>query len=629
MFAVACILPLLSFLISIFIAGRYAWLVSICAPFLMMIAAVCASVLLFQRWNEVPALIRIEWFDIHTSAFSANLLISNQSLLMLFVVSVISFLVHLYSVGYMAGDLHLRRYFAMLGFFTFSMLGIVFSDSLLVIFVFWELVGFSSYLLIGHYMESTAAARASKKAFILNRFGDAGFLIGMMIVWTNTHSFNLSDIISEGAAFEWQTTASLLIFCGVIGKSAQFPLFTWLPDAMEGPTPVSALIHAATMVAAGVYLMARIFPLFTHDALAVVAITGAITSLIGALAALSQYDLKKILAYSTISQLGLMIMAMGMGLVNAALLHLFTHAFFKACLFLCAGVVIHSLHHAQLQAQTHFDAQDIRNMGGLRRKLPVTLTAFLLSGASLAGIPFFSGFLSKEAILTSVWTYNNIISWIVLITMISVSFLTVVYTFRLIWFVFFSEEKAVKSLNIMEAPPVMRAPIILLATCSLWFMVSWNPFDFSGWITPVEHVSAHYWITIFSIVWVMVALALSWWIFRSGNMKSNNLLRNAFYADEAYRILYQRSVVPAANAAGFADKKVIDQIIHLTAYVQVTVAHITAWGDQYLIDGSVHLVARVARSVGSFTRNFQSGKIQHYIFWATFAIIIFIICALN
>jgi NADH-quinone oxidoreductase subunit L len=623
------LLPLFSFLLTIVISERYAWIVSLSSSMIMLTAVVFSSLLLFDSWNQDAVSIELHWFSIPDHTFTANLLLSNQSMLMLFVVSVISFLVHVYSIGYMAADQKIRRYFSMLGFFTFSMQGIVLSDSLLALFVFWELVGFSSYLLIGHYMSRPEAGAASKKAFIMNRIGDAGFLIGLMIVWAQTGTFSLSVINSNTIAFDWQTAASLCIFCGVMGKSAQFPLFTWLPDAMEGPTPVSALIHAATMVAAGVYLMTRIFPLFTPTALAVVAFTGAVTSLVGALGALSQYDIKKILAYSTISQLGLMIMAIGMGLVNAALLHLYTHAFFKACLFLCAGAVIHALHHAQQRSSSHFDVQDIRNMGGLSGKMRVTLIAFLISGASLAGIPFFSGFLSKEAILSALWSFEGAWSWSIIITMVTVSFLTVVYTFRLIWFVFFAEEKNSKNLVVIDVPAVMRAPIVLLAVFSLWFIVSWNPFDFTGWLVPADGSAASAGVTVFSAILVIVALAFGWLMCRGGVIRSSGLLRNAFYLDSLNKALVHRGVLPAATATHFLDKRVIDKALHLLAYTQVTFAHIIAWIDRNVVDGLVHFFAKTASGIGALARSFQGGKIQLYIFWGTFAIIIFLICALN
>ena len=285
---------------------------SIAAPFLLLISALSSLVVFFSIQDELPYQFVTTWFVIGGHTFSAGVFVNILSATMLLVVTFISFLVHVYSIGYMAGDASLRKYFAMLGLFTFSMLAIVLADNLLLLFVGWELVGFSSYMLIGHWKEKPEAARAAKKAFILNRIGDAGFLVGLMILWTNHGSFDISGVSSMEHFSSWQTAASLCLFCGVIGKSAQFPLLTWLPDAMEGPTPVSALIHAATMVAAGVYLMIRIFPFFTPTTLDVVSVIGIITALVGACAALGQYDIKKILAYSTISQLGLMVTAVGL-----------------------------------------------------------------------------------------------------------------------------------------------------------------------------------------------------------------------------------------------------------------------------------------------------------------------------
>jgi NADH-quinone oxidoreductase subunit L len=623
------LLPVFSFVISLLITERYSWLASLLAPLIMFVSASCAGILLMQVWNGTPLLIEFTWFSLHRSTFETNLLLENQSVLMLFVVSVVSFLVHLYSTGYMASDRDIRRYFAMLGLFTFAMNGIVLSDSLLAIFIFWELVGFSSYLLIGHYHDEIKSGSAAKKAFILNRVGDAGFLIGLMIVWANTGTFNLSEILSTGASYPWQTAASICIFCGVVGKSAQFPLFTWLPDAMQGPTPVSALIHAATMVAAGVYLMARIFPFFTETSLMVVAITGAITSVIGALGAVSQFDIKRILAYSTMSQLGLMILAVGLGLPDAALLHLFTHAFFKACLFLCAGSIIHSLHHAQSKSSETFNEQDVRNMGGLNKKLPVTFIAFLISGASLAGIPFFSGFISKEAILTAVWTHNSTLSLVMFAVIVLVSFLTVVYTFRMTWFVFFGESRINKNLIVEEAPMIMRAPMVLLAASSLWFIVSWNPLDFTGWAIPHPSHEPSVGITIFSIVWIGLALLLSWLVFRNRVIDANDILMNVFYIDHFYKFVYNKTIKPISLTAEFTDRKVIDGIIHRSVFAQVTLAHAIGWFDRYIIDGFVNFMTSVSQGIGAIFRNLQGGKVQLYIFWAAFAIIIFLICILN
>lgn len=594
----------------------------------ILLSTVSAAVLLFTLWNEDQVVIPIEWFTAGTNLFTADLILSNYSMLMLAVVSFISLLVHIYSISYMHGDSEGKRYFAMLGFFTFSMQGIVLADNLLILFIFWELVGFSSYLLIGHWTKKPEAGRAATKAFIMNRIGDAGFVIGLMILWAAHGTFSVSEI-NAAPVQSWQTAASLCIFLGVVGKSAQFPLFTWLPDAMEGPTPVSALIHAATMVAAGVYLLVRMFGLFTEDALLVVAVTGMVTTLIGALAALSQYDLKKILAYSTMSQLGLMILALGMGIADAALLHLLTHAFFKACLFLSAGVIIHSLQEAK-PAHMHFDVQDIRHMGGMRKALPVVFVTFLVSGASLAGVPFFSGFLSKEAILTALFMHTHSISWLMLVIILTVSFLTVLYTFRMIWYIFFTEARTIQPLELKKPSPVMVIPVILLAACSLWLLVSWNPFDFQGWMLRSENTSSYsLWITLFSTFWVGAALMVSWYLFRRNTFRANSVLRNGFYVDKFYSIVFGNTIRRTTLALAHVERNWIDKSIDTAAYTQLILAHVVGWVDRVFVDGSVNALARLTGWGGRITRSFQGGNIQLYIFWAVFAIIIFLISTIN
>ncbi|HYC84393.1 MAG TPA: NADH-quinone oxidoreductase subunit L [Chryseosolibacter sp.] len=622
----ALLLPLLSFIVSSIIRERYAWAVGLLASFTMMVATIFSAVALAKTWNNGGRIISVDWFTISNSVLGADLVINNTSMLMFFTVMLVSFLVHLYSIGYMAADMAARRYFAMLGFFTFSMQGIVLADSLLVLFGFWELVGFSSYILIGHHMIKPAAAHASKKAFIMNRVGDVGFIVGLMIVWTNAQSFDVA-LINQVGNGDWRTAASLCIFCGVIGKSAQFPLFSWLPDAMEGPTPVSALIHAATMVAAGVYLLVRVFPLFTPASLQVVGVIGVITALIAALSAITQHDIKKILAYSTISQLGLMMTAIAAGAPEAAFLHLFTHAFFKACLFLSAGSVIFAMHQAQQQSHLHFDVQDIRNLGGLSHKLPITMVAFCVSAASLAGVPFFAGFLSKEVILTDVWKRSNGFSQFLFFAILLISFLTVLYTFRLIWRTFFAAP-GVAGLSVRESPLVMRIPITILAFASLWTIVSLNPFDFDVWVIQRD-ARIPLIVTVSSIV-VLLAAILVAWLFRNSQRRTNStLLENVFNIDRGYRFVYNRSLIPAAAMAGYIDKKIIDRFLHLNAFGHVTLAHVIQWIDANVIDGAVSLTTGIVRSGGFFVRKIQGGKVQVYVFWAIFAIIIFLIWALN
>jgi NADH-quinone oxidoreductase subunit L len=626
--SLALFLPLLSFLFSWLTPARYSWLAGLNAPLLLLVSAICSIILLFSQWNNPPQVFQVAWFSVGTLSFTADIALSNTSLLMLTIVSGISFLVHLFSAGYMIGDQNIKKYFAMLGFFTFSMQGIVLSNNLLVLFVFWELVGFSSYMLIGHWAEKPLAANAATKAFIMNRIGDAGFLVGLMMIWSNTGSFNIGDLNTLGLN-SWNTAASLFIFCGVMGKSAQFPLFTWLPDAMEGPTPVSALIHAATMVAAGVYLCIRLSFVFTADSLFIVTCVGALTAIVGASSALFQFDIKRVLAFSTISQLGLMMMAIGLGVVNAAMLHLFTHAFFKACLFLCAGSVIHSLHEAQLRSTTHVDVQDIRNMGGLRSKLPTTFFAFLLAAASLGGIPFFSGFLSKEAILAAAWSGHGFMSWVFLITMLGVSFLTVLYTVRLTWYVFMGEPRKISTLDVREVPIIMRIPVIILGALSLWLVVSWNPFDAVGWLLPKETYTHFPGLTLFSFFWIGIAVIIGYLIFKKASFYQNSLLSNAFFVDRLYATIVSPAVNFVAHAAESVDKKVIDRVIHSGAYAHVITAHMTGWFDKFILDGIVNGFASLARTIGSFTRSFQGGKIQLYIFWSIFALIIFLIWTLK
>jgi NADH-quinone oxidoreductase subunit L len=632
--ALAFVLPLISFAVSLSIPEKFSRLATVPAPLLMLISALCAFYIFVVAWSGQPYAVQWTWFTAGDSSFSVGIYLSDLSVLMLVVVTLVSFLVHLYSTGYMSDAVGLRRYFAMLGFFTFSMLGIVLADNLLLMFVFWELVGFSSYALIGHWYEREAAAAAAKKAFVFNRIGDIGFLIGLMMVWTHTGTFDILQLASQSPGTSWQTAASICIFCGVIGKSAQFPLFTWLPDAMEGPTPVSALIHAATMVAAGVFLLTRMDFLFSSQALDVVAIVGILTALIAGLSALFQTDLKKILAYSTISQLGLMVTAFGASAADAAMLHLFTHAFFKACLFLSSGLVIHAMHEAQHQAGVHNDVQDIRNLGGLRIKMPFTFWMVVISGGALAGLPFSSGFLSKDAILTALMTWSTEGSswrWMILIAAFLVSFITVLYTFRLIWFVFLGDEKSTRDLLVAEPPWIMRIPTGLLCMGSLWFLISWSPVNFSGWLFNSLHRGEIFHAGFMSLVsglWVLIALVVAYFIFRRGDLNRSAFLLNSFYLDGLYQSLIGRPALQLAVFTDRVDRKWIDGLIHLSVYIQVTVAHGIGWFDRIIVDGIVDGLAHAARGVGSLTRSFQRGKIQLYIFWAALAIIIFLIWTL-
>lgn len=586
---------------------------------LLLTSAILATVLFFSVGDVV---INQRWFSIGDFSVDFTLHLDTLSRMMIFVVTVVSFLVHLYSAGYMAGDTSIKSYFAMLGFFTFAMLGIVAAGNLLLLFVFWELVGFSSYLLIGHWMEKSEAGKAAQKAFLFNRIGDAALLLGIILVAVNAQTFSISEIVGSTQT----TLGGILIFCGVIAKSAQLPLFSWLPDAMEGPTPVSALLHAATMVVAGIFLLIRLFPAFNETVLLIIAITGALTSLFAAVAALNQFDIKKILAYSTISQLGLMVTAGGIGAKDAALLHLFTHAFFKAGLFLGAGSIIHALHHYQQQTKEHFDVQDIRNLGGLKKSLPFTFIMFCIASASLVGIPFFSGFLSKDSILAAALSSDQWI-WVGMILLVSI--LTTLYTFRMIWFIFFGRERKIKGV-LHESPWIMRVPILFFAIASGWFIVSINPINATGWFTETFPGIQHSTLALLlSSGAILVALIVAWSLYaKKSELKANDFIQSGFGLDVLYQKTIGIFVVRLSSISEVTDRRWIDGFLHLTAYGNVVFAHGVAWFDRNIIDGLVNFGAWLAGRVGSFTRSFQGGKIQLYIFWAIAGIIICLFFAL-
>jgi NADH-quinone oxidoreductase subunit L len=382
---------------------------------------------------------------------------------MLIVVSLVSFVIHLYSVGYMHGDPRYSRYFGYLGIFSFSMLGLVLTDNLFGLYVFWELVGLSSYLLIGFWFEKKSAADAGKKAFIVTRIGDVGMFIGVMLTYATIGTLTFTDLFRSIASGEFSgtilTVTGVCLFMGAVGKSAQFPLHVWLPDAMEGPTPVSALIHAATMVAAGVYMVGRIFLVFTPDALTVIAYVGGFTAIFAATIAIVMNDIKRVLAYSTLSQLGYMVMSLGVGGYVGGLFHLMTHAFFKALLFLGAGSVIHSVH-----------TQDIREMGALRKKMPVTFWTFLAATLAISGVPPFSGFFSKDAILGAALEKAMLDPSAFLLPLIGFTGagITAFYMFRLLFLTFFGEARDhEKHHHAHESPWVMTVPLVILAILSV------------------------------------------------------------------------------------------------------------------------------------------------------------------
>jgi NADH-quinone oxidoreductase subunit L len=471
---------------------------------------------------------------------------------MLFMVTGVGALIHLYSLGYMGADEGKSRYFACLSLFMFSMLGIVLANNFVMMFIFWELVGISSYLLIGHWFERTAAAEAAKKAFITTRLGDFGFMLGILMVWSATGSLGFSTIAQRMGNFTghpmYLTAAALLVFCGAVGKSAQFPLHVWLPDAMEGPTPVSALIHAATMVAAGVYMLVRVGFLIdaSATALEVIAWIGTITAVLAALMATQQNDIKRVLAYSTLSQLGYMVMAVGLASGQAAMFHLFTHAAFKALLFLGSGSIIFMLHHEQ----------NIWQMGGLAKRLPITFLTFLVGTLALVGFPGFSGFFSKDAILLLAYEKSFPIFLLAAFT----ALLTAFYMTRLVIVTFFGSPRSAPAARSGESPLVMTAPLILLAIPAAIGGLGFFARRFLE--LPNEQEPG---MAVPAIAFVALLLGAFGAIFLYRNRTQEPLdialFRDRFYLDQFYQSLIRWTQGTLAGLAGFFDRWILDGLI--------------------------------------------------------------------
>jgi NADH-quinone oxidoreductase subunit L len=488
------------------------------------------------------------WIDLGMFQVKIGYLINGLTKLMLLVVTGVGLLIHIYSVGYMGEDRGRARYFSGLSLFMFSMLGIVLANNFIMMFICWELVGVSSYLLIGHWFDRDAPAAAANKAFLANRIGDFGFMLGILLVWSASGTVTFDELAQRwptlGLSPGFMTAVALLVFCGAVGKSAQFPLHVWLPDAMEGPTPVSALIHAATMVAAGVFMLARSFFLLqpSPPALTVVLWIGLITSLLAALMATQQDDIKRVLAYSTLSQLGLMVAAVGLGNPQAGMFHLFTHASFKALLFLGAGSVIHSLHHEQ----------NIWHMGGLQRKMPITFWTFLVGTLALIACPPLSGFWSKDEILAS--ADRNIAAFLAIAI---VTFLTAFYMSRLFVVAFLGDPRSDHARHAHESPPVMTAPLVILSVPAC---IAGFPFIASALIQVPEHEGSPIGSMIVSFIAFLAGAAFGFYLYKGRNKDSIDipLFEHRFYIDEFYKALIRWTQDLLANISGFVDRWIID-----------------------------------------------------------------------
>ena len=532
-----------------------------------------------------------------------GVLLDPISVMMLVVISTVSLMVHIYSLGYMKGEKGFERYYAFLSLFTFSMMGLVVATNIFQMYIFWELVGVSSYLLIGFYYDRPSAVAASKKAFIVTRFADMGFLVGILILSFTTKTFDfvtLTDIngpaiASKGGAvfmgMSLMTWSMIFIFMGGAGKSAMFPLHIWLPDAMEGPTPVSALIHAATMVVAGVYLLARMFPVYyftAPEALHIIAWGGAISSLFAAIIALTQTDIKRVLAYSTISQIGYMIFSLGVsgygghdGLgFMASNWHLFNHAMFKALLFLGAGSVIHAVH-----------SNDMKDMGGLRRYMPVTNITFLIACLTIAGVPPLSGFFSKDEILTAALHHNKLLFAIEY----AVAGLTAFYMFRLYFSVFHGHDRHYHHTP-HESPATMTVPLIILAFGSVF--AGFLPFSRLVTSDGAPFESHIEWsVAIPSVAIGLLGIGLAWVMYRKETALPD---RVASFFSHGYRWAYNKFYIDEVYI--FITKKIIFRRI----------SQPVAWFDRHIVDGTMNGIAYVTQSVSSMIKGLQSGQLQKY-----------------
>ncbi len=589
--------------------------------------ALSVSLLNLTTVPMVPIL--SEWLRLSDSSFFVGFRHDRPSVLILVLAHFVALLVQIYSLSYVEDKAERPRYFSYLQLFVGAMAGILLASNLLVLYGFWELVGLASYLLIGFWYHKPEAARAAQKAFLYNRIGDVGLLIGILLTYRLFGTLEFTLLTKEAP-----TIVGLLLFMGCMGKSAQFPLIGWLPDAMEGPTPVSALLHAATMVAAGIFLLARIHPLLSADALLIVALIGTITALWGGYSALFQNDIKKVLAFSTVSQLGLMVAAMGTNNVAGGLFHLLTHAFCKAGLFLGAGAIIHALH-----------TQDMRQMGGLRRTMPITFWAYAVCAASLAGVPFLSGFLSKESILAGAFGWAgeqaNPLAYGIPIALLLSSGLTALYMARQIRMVFLGDaQQATAPATHLHGPNwLLVGPVVLLAIFAGWFWFALNPLSAHGsWVESWFSVAnlghpaalslayvAPVWLAPVSVV--LVALG-GWYGFRLRDPNANGLIVRASvrygFLDEFLAWLVVLPVRRLAFWLHRADVRVVDGAVNGLGISTVVLAHLAHVMDRYGVDGLVNGGAWVAGRLGQLTRSVQSGRVQSYITAAVVGLLLLI-----
>ncbi|MDW7972036.1 MAG: NADH-quinone oxidoreductase subunit L [Thermodesulfovibrio sp.] len=618
--------PLAGFLFNILIGRFVSHKVVSWAAVLSIFGALVVS--LFAIFQVLSG--KIIEYNIYTWIISDDLtvsfgyLIDQLTAVMLFVVCFVGWLIHIYSVGYMHGDPGYSRYFAYLNLFVFSMLILVMGNNLLMLYFGWEAVGLCSYFLIGFWYHKKTAADAGKKAFIVNRVGDFGFALGIFLLFINVYALNYTDIFSKiptlkgqtieilGFSIDLITLIALLLFCGAIGKSAQIPLHVWLPDAMEGPTPVSALIHAATMVTAGVFMVARLNPLYgmSEIALAVVAIIGALTSFFAATIAVVQRDMKRIIAYSTISQIGYMFIGCGVAAYGSGIFHLYTHAFFKALLFMGAGSVMHAM-SGQL---------DIYKMGGLRKKMPITYITFFIASLTIAGVPGFSGFFSKDEILWYAFASDKFYGKFAWILGTITAALTAFYTFRVLFVAFHGNFRGTQHEfnHIHESPPIMTVPLIVLAICSIFV----GYFSIPSLLEPVvgkpvltvSHEQEKF-VMIMSTIAGLTGISVAGYVYIIKPAISEKLTKsfsgvykllwNKYYVDELYYFIFVKPTL-------WISEKFIEKFT-----------------DLKVIEGIVNGIPNLIYRLGLFIRPIQTGQFQQYAIFMIGGIIVFILIILS
>jgi NADH-quinone oxidoreductase subunit L len=624
--------------------GKGAIGVIACAPVIVAFGlSVYALLLLRDLVPEKRFLIDnlYRWIELGSLKVDMAFLVDPLSTVMILVVTGVGGLIHIYATGYMHDDKAFWRFFAYLNLFTAAMLTLVLGDSLLLLFVGWEGVGLCSYALIGFWYQDHSNARAGNKAFIVNRVGDFGFVLGMFLLFwaldaqghgslTIREMIKWAPAIKDAMIWGWPvaTVATLFLFIGATGKSAQIPLFVWLPDAMAGPTPVSALIHAATMVTAGVYMTARMNVFFSMapDTLNVIAMIGVATALVAATIALTQYDIKKVLAYSTVSQLGYMFIGVGVGGYAAAIFHLMTHAFFKACLFLGAGSVIHAMHHEQ----------DMRKMGGLKQWMPITFATFFISVLAIAGFPPFAGFFSKDEILWLAFSGHHEVIWLLALCGAG---MTAFYMFRQLFMTFYGASRADHHTrdHLHESPGVMTMPLVVLAIGAVFAGFIGLPAvlggsQFTHWLEPViqhaEHQGSHaaeWTLMATSVVVASAGFFLAFLMYRRESLSSEvfcnlaggffyRLFDRKWYVDEIYQVIFVNGTLLLARIGSLFDQYIIDGIVDGSAALTRFGSWLNGLFDNYIIDGLVNAVANITFWVGNRLRRIQTGNINGYLY---------------